>query len=500
MTDPNLGDRKAGRATGATPEGIVRPGGGGARILPLPGLDRSGGDGRNSSVRSATLAGPDRDGATGSTEYKLRLAASELKIGMFVSELDRPWLESPFGFQGFPLRSIEDIQAVKRVCAYVYVDTEKSVGAAIRKRGGAAAHLSVRADCIHDVAPPTSPKRVRRWIPSVLRGRAKSGDSPASIIHSLEIARRSYDDTGKQVRAVMRDLRWGRSVDVPAAKEAVAACAQQVARDPGAMALLASIKDKDRYTAQHSLNVAILSMVLGHHLGLPDRALMDLGMAGLLHDVGKLLTPKEILTKRGRLTPAEFRVIQLHPTHGKGIVEGCEGVGRAAAEVAYTHHERLDGSGYPRGIKEGNMGLLTRIVAITDTYDAVTTDRVYAEGKTSIEAFKILQAASGNHYDGQLVSELIGAVGLFPPGSAVQLNNGKYAIVVRTNQKYEFRPTVLIVKDAKCRPVRPRCVDLADVAGGASASFQIAKVLRPSDCGIDSAILQRQDFVETATT
>jgi hypothetical protein len=159
----------------------------------------------------------------------------------------------------------------------------------------------------------------------------------------------------------------------------------------------------------------------------------------------------------------------------------------------------LDGSGYPRGIREGDTGLLTRIVAITDTYDAVTTDRVYAEAKTSIEAFKILQAASGNHYDGQLVSELIGAVGLFPPGSAVQLNNGKRAIVVKTNPKYEFRPTVLIVKDAKGREVRPRCIDLADIAGGASASFQIAKVLRPADCGIDSSVLRQEDFLAAAT-
>jgi HD-GYP domain-containing protein (c-di-GMP phosphodiesterase class II) len=498
MTDPNLSERKGGPAPGARHKAIGESGGGGARGLPLPSvakLRQEGGDASGGPLPAAASRG--RDGSL-STAHNIRLAVSELKIGMFVSELDRPWLESPFGFQGFPLRSVEDIQAVKRVCAYVYVDTEKSVGGGIRKRATPPS-LSVRPETVQYAAPSAGPKRARSWIPSVLRGRSKSGDSTAAIIHSLDIAGRAYDNTSKQVRAIMRDLRWGRSMDVPPTKEAVAACAEQVMRDSGAMALLASIKDKDHYTAQHSLNVAILSMVLGHHLGLPHRALTDLGIAGLLHDVGKLLTPREILAKPGRLTPAEFRVIRLHPAHGKGILDGYEGVGKAAAEVAFTHHERLDGSGYPRGIKEGDMGLVTRIVAITDTYDAVTSDRVYSEAKTGIEAFKVLQAASGNHYDGQLVSELIGAVGLFPPGSTVQLNNGKYAIVVRTNQKYEFRPTVLIVKDAKNRSVRPRCVDLADVAGGASASFQIAKVLRPSDCGIDSTIFRHQDFLEAAT-
>jgi HD-GYP domain-containing protein (c-di-GMP phosphodiesterase class II) len=498
MTDPNLTERKGEPASGARHEVIRESGGVDARVLPLAGVGRlhqEGGGGAGGS--SPTAASRGSDGGV-STAHKIRLAVSELKIGMFVSDLDRPWLESPFGFQGFPLRSVEDIQAVKRVCAYVYVDPEKSVGGPIRKRATPPS-LSVRPETVQYATPSAGQKQARSWIPSVLRGRSKSGDSPAGIIHSLDIARRAYDNTSKQVRAVMRDLRWGRSMDVPATKDAVAACAEQVTRDPGAMALLASIKDKDHYTAQHSLNVAILSMVVGHHLGLPDRTLKDLGAAALLHDVGKLLTPREILGKPGRLTPAEFRVIRLHPAHGKGILDGYEGIGKAAAEVAFTHHERLDGSGYPRGIKEGDTGLLTRIVAITDTYDAVTSDRVYSEAKTSIEAFKILQAASGNHYDGQLVSELIGAVGLFPPGSPVQLNNGKYAIVVRTNQKYEFRPTVLIVKDAKSRPVRPRCVDLADVGGGASASYQIAKVLRPSDCGIDSTIFQHQDFLEAAT-
>jgi HD-GYP domain-containing protein (c-di-GMP phosphodiesterase class II) len=472
-----------------------------ANRLPAAVFIRSGSDSDRRTEASGRLAGsdpraPGRSERSGlSSQYKIRLAVSELKIGMFVCELDRPWLESPFGFQGFPLRCVEDIQAVKRVCAYVYVDTEKSLGGTIRRREAASSN---RADTqiTGSTAPGAARKHAPRWLPAALAGRGARRVSSALAIHSLEIAHRAYDETSQQVRSVLRDLRWGRSIDARSTREAVAACADQVTRDPPAMVLLASIKDKDHYTAQHSLNVAILSMVLGHHLGLPDRTLTELGTAGLLHDVGKVLIPVEILKKPGRLTSAEFSIVRMHPAHGKEILEACGEIGRTVLEVAYTHHERLDGSGYPRGMKESEMGLLTRIVAITDTYEAVTSDRVYAQAKTSIEAFKLLQSASGNHYDGQLVSELIGAVGLFPPGSTVQLNNGKYAVVVRTNPRYEFRPTVLVLKDAKCRPIKPRYIDLADIAGGASASFQIARLVKPSDCGIDSSMFRNQEFLQ----
>lgn len=429
--------------------------------------------------------------------YKLRLAVSELKIGMFVCELDRPWLDSPFGFQGFPLRTVEDIQAVKRVCAYVFIDTEKSVGSIGRRKTSLE---PIKPEVLAAAMPAEPPRRARRWLRTALTGWASRRGAPAVAIQSLAVAHRAYDETSKLARSVMNDLYRGRGIDSQATKEVVAACADQVMRDPMAMMLLASVKDADQYTAQHSLNVAILSMVLGHNLGLPRRTLTELGAAGLLHDIGKVLTPQAILKKPGRLTPEELSVVQRHPAHGKGILEGCEGIGRAVVDVAYTHHERLDGSGYPRGLREGDLGILSRIVAITDTYDAATTERVYAEAKTSIEAFKILQAASGNQYDGQLVSELIGAVGLFPPGSTVQLNNGKYAVVLRANPRYEFRPSVLVLRDAKRRPVKPRYLDLADTTGGTSSSFQIARLVKAADCGIDSGIFRDQDFLQAAVS
>jgi HD-GYP domain-containing protein (c-di-GMP phosphodiesterase class II) len=437
------------------------------------------------------------NGKSATVQHKVRLAVSELKIGMYVCELDRPWLDSPFGFQGFPLRSIEDIQAVKRVCAYVFVDAKKSVGVRTKSREASTA-TPVATENMYVSTPAPPRKRARRWFLGSLGRQATRHAAPVSTIHSLEVAHRAYDETSNLVRTLLEDIRWGRGVDTVATKEAVSACAEQVTRDPAVMVLLASIKDKDDYTAQHSLNVAILSMVLGHHLGLPKRTLIDVGVGGLLHDVGKTLIPMEILKKPGRLTPTEYGVVKMHPAHGKGILESTEGIGRVPVEVAYTHHERLDGSGYPRGLREAETGLVTRIVAITDTYDAVTSDRIYDDAKTSIEAFKILQAASGNHYDGQLVSELIGAIGVFPPGSMVQLNNGKFGVVVRANPSYEFRPTVLVLKDAKQRPVRPRYVDLADVSGGASSSFQIARLVQAGDCGIDSAIFRTQDVLEAA--
>jgi HD-GYP domain-containing protein (c-di-GMP phosphodiesterase class II) len=431
---------------------------------------------------------------------RVKVSVSELRRGMYVCELDRPWLESPFAFQGFPLRTDADIQAVREVCDFVYVDPERSTPAAAapRRPTGSGSLLATvyRRRPGKDAAPAAPPARAgpTSWFRRAFFLLKPPPRLPADIVHSLETAGRSFDATRHLVGRVLEEVRWGESVDLPAAREAVGSCLEHITRNPDAMLLLGSIRAKDEYTAQHSMNVSILAMVLGHRLGLPRAKLKELGLAAMLHDLGKVRTPLSILNKPARLTPEELRIVWLHPQHGREILLGCEGIGRAVLDVVHDHHERLDGSGYPRGLADMDIGLFTRIVSIADTYDAITSERVYLRGRTSIEALKVLRSA-GNQYDAHLISEFVEAIGLFPAGSVVQLNNGCCGIVVRTNMKYEFRPSVLVLKDGRQQDVRPYYVDLADVAGRGGTECQIARMLHADECGIDLTVLKDREFL-----
>ncbi|MCU0833619.1 MAG: HD-GYP domain-containing protein [Chromatiaceae bacterium] len=428
---------------------------------------------------------------------KIKVPVAELKTGMYVCELDRPWGESPFAFQGFPLRSDDEIQAVRDCCVYVYVDPKKSSGWTYRPGAAPGEAAAAGPATVHRA--PTRRRSPTDWLRGVLPRRRGHSQVGREVAHRLDVAERSYGEVTRLVRTVMADVRLGRSLDMGSVKETVGLCVEQITRDSDAMLLLGSIKSKDDYTAQHGLNVSIFSMILGHRLGMSQVRLRELGVCSLLHDVGKILIPDEILKKPGRLTDSEFAHMRQHTVYGRDVLLGCEGSVRAAVEVAHNHHERLDGSGYPRGLTEAETDLYSKIVAVTDTFDAITSDRVYGAGRTTIEAFKILRSASGNSYDARLVSEFISALGIYPPGSVVQLNNGEYGVVVRANRRHEVRPLVMVVKDATQREVRPRYVDLASAADRTGRPIQIAKMLRGEDCGIHNAMFRNQRFLETAT-
>lgn len=423
------------------------------------------------------------------------MPVSQLEIGMYVCELDRPWLESPFQFQGFPLRTTEDIKAVQETCSYVYVDTEKGGTPRLTQptppRGISSAANEPR---------PRGPDPRRKGkLGGLLRSLARRMPTHRSVkeaIESVEAARRPFGETTDFVRTLITDVRGGHTVDMVAVKEVVTACADQITRNADAMLLLSSIRDKDEYTSRHSINVGILSMLLGHRLGMPKTRLEQLGMGGLLHDVGKIRAPEEVLNKPGRLTQEEFQIIKMHAAQGRDILISSQGASSSVINVAYSHHERMDGSGYPCGLKEDELDLFTRIAGVADTFDAVTSDRVYSNRRTTIEAIKILQSSSGDLYDSELVSTFLRALGLYPPGSIIQLTDGRIGVVIRTNPKNEFRPLVLVFKNAKHRTVPPHYVDLADFSGKPDKKLKITRVLQPDECNIDRSVLGNPDYLK----
>lgn len=406
---------------------------------------------------------------SGDEEYvtveRVKLPVKDLKVGMYVCALDRPWLESPFLFQGFEIKSEADIKAVQDVCQYVYVDVQK-------------------------LNRIEAPKPLRRFFQFPLGKSGSDAKSPrrkkVSVEKEFEKANNAYRETSSLVKTMMDDIRLGNSLDMNKAKEAVSECVQSILRNPDALMLLTMLKNKDEYTSQHSLHVSLYSIALGRHLDLPVNEIERLGLCGMMHDIGKMETPLNVLNKAGRLTPEEMEIMKQHPGHGRNILISTRNVDPQVVDVAFGHHERLGGQGYPRGIDGTGLTPYVKMVAIVDTYDAVSSDRVYQQGRTHMDGISVLTRMRSTGFDSSLVFKFVECLGIYPPGTVVEMSNGEVGIVVEVNPEHKIRPKVLLLFDELKRPRKHRLVDLSKLDLDASGqSYRIKAVLRPDAYGIN---------------
>lgn len=395
---------------------------------------------------------------------KVYTPASQLTIGMYVIELDRPWLETSFQFQGFEIRTKAEVQAIRDVCEYVYIDlTKKKKGAPLISKNN---HLSIHDYLAYGPPPP------------------KLSSFENEITRAAEV----YAATDLVVSDFMEKIAQGGGIDTKLAKQAVAACVNSVLNSPDAMLWMTQLKNKDKYTAQHSLNVCVLSILLGRHLSLSEIALNNLGLCGMMHDMGKMLVPLEILNKPGMLEPEEMRIMQSHTTLGYELLKSSPNMYPGAVDVAWTHHERLDGKGYPRQISHGAISHFAKIVTIVDMYDAITSDRVYQKGRTHLEATNILTNMSGAQLEPLLVIKFIESLGVYPPGCLVEMTNGSIAIVVEVNDKIKLRPKVIILLDEDKNTVPEEVIDLSKMVIDRAGDFYTIKgIVKAEDWNIDSS-------------
>ncbi len=385
-----------------------------------------------------------------------QMPVSGLKIGMYVRELDRPWLETPFILQGFPIRTIEDIEEIAKHCEWVVVEVGEDVWQPAQER----------------VLQAERMQRAQTHTPSATRS------------DELRNAQNAHTHARTLTRSFMDDVRLGRGIDIKEVKATVSECVRSVLRNPDAMLWMSKLRDKDAYTSEHSLNVGLLAIAFGRHFGASEEDLNKLGMAGMLHDVGKMQTPQDVLLKEGRLSDDEFELMKMHAQQGRDILLSHRNIYHGAIDVAYGHHENLDGSGYPRGIKSGGITDFTRIVTLCDVYDAITSDRIYKRGASSLNALKIIQDQAGKKFDARLAQEFIECIGLYPPGSIVELHNGEAGIVISTNHRHRHLPKVMIVRDQQKQPCPERVLNLEKVAASGSAEQLIRNVLPNGTHGI----------------
>ncbi|MFM5138575.1 HD-GYP domain-containing protein [Aeromonas rivipollensis] len=296
--------------------------------------------------------------------------------------------------------------------------------------------------------------------------------------------RRLYQEARELQGKFIRHLKAGEPIDITPLAAVAEEMVDTMFTHGDAMLCLARIRAKDAYLMEHSMNVAILLANFGRYLGLERNVLKELTLGGLLHDVGKIMTPDEVLNKPGKLTDEEFGVMRQHVVHSYDILSNTAGITPTMLEVAANHHERLDGTGYPQRLKGDQLSLYTRMSGIVDVYDAVTADRVYKQGMQPTQAFRILLKGIDQHFDAELVTKFIKCMGVYPVGTLVQLSNQRLAVVMQRNEQQPLKPVVKVIYHATQRHyLEVQWLDLARNGGQES----IESTVDPKEFGINLA-------------
>ncbi|MBS8239851.1 HD-GYP domain-containing protein [Marinobacter lipolyticus] len=409
---------------------------------------------RTSPTRhTASAATPAARARVETSLHRARLPVDLIEQGMRIVKLDRPWTEVPVLFQGFTLERPAEAQILRQYCEWVVVEDEET-----------------------RLSPLISKAAVlkRRTTEPMAETRSVAGEMPRAAA--------AWDNAQAFVEHLTRQIETGNDLNFQDARPVIRACVESIKANASAMLWMSRIKSRDAYTAEHCLRVAIFTVAFARFLGMPDEDLEVAGMCGLLHDIGKLKVPDEILNKPGALSPEEFRIMREHTTLGYQLLKTDPTLDPIISDVTCHHHERMDGRGYPRQLAEWQISRFARMVSIVDAFDAITSDRCYRDGLSTSDAIRILYRNRGQQFDAGMVEAFIRMVGVYPPGSLVELTSGEVALIVATHPGKKLKPRVEILLDGDKKPVTPRLLDLS--AAETSAVPGIARPLPDGAFGI----------------
>ena len=388
-----------------------------------------------------------------------KLPVEHLALGMFVSRLDRSWIETPFPLQGFYIRSHEEILALRKYCREVYIDVQRSDRNVIEPLAGHGTAL----------------KRSKLPIYPTLVAMPEE-------VRSGEIV---FDDLRRRVVELFTEMRHGRIDHLQGASEVASRMVDSVIRNPDAMVWLARMRDRDGYSYAHAIRSSLWAIVFGRHLGLSKTALDSLALSVLLMDVGKVRLSASLLQKP-RLEAGERALIEAHVQHSLDILGSLSFMNADMLKVVAQHHERFDGSGYPGGLAGAAICPMAKIAGIVDTYDAMTSPRQHSLALTSVEVVSRLYELRNKAFQARLVDEFIQAIGVYPTGTLVRLSSGEVGIVTEQNPARRLRPNLLLLLDAeKNRFPKPQLLRLDQVTHDACGDpLKIASSLLPGSYGL----------------
>lgn len=373
-----------------------------------------------------------------------KIDTRQLQPGMFLHELCGNWINHPFWRTSFKLKDAAQIaKIVDSGITEAMIDTDKGLDVAVA------------------TAPPPAPAA------PVVQTAPKTA-APKFVPIAAEIARASsiVAESKKAVVSMFNEARMGKAVEAENVMPLVEEISASVARNPGALISIARLKSADDYTYMHSVAVCGLMIALARQLDFDEEQTREAGMAGLLHDVGKMAIPLEVLNKPGKLTDEEFTLVKGHPAAGHEMLKGGKGVSEIALDVCLHHHEKIDGSGYPHKLAGDSISLFAKMGAVCDIYDAITSERPYKRGWDPAEAVHKMASWSKGHFDERVFQAFVKSVGIYPVGSLVRLQSGRLGVVTEQSDNSLLVPKVKVFFSLKSQVrLPPQIIDLARTPG-----------------------------------
>ena len=400
---------------------------------------------------------------------------------MYVSSLDRPWKETNFLFQGFEVMDDATLSDLRNQCEYVIIETDYTPE---NNQARPAAQPGTILKGASEPNHETTPELTDVLAGAPTRKRWQSDKTTLEV--ELPRAREIESDTRNVLYNTLEDVRLGRTIDSAAAKAVIADLVESIISNPDAMGVLSQLKNADEYTALHSIRVCILALTFGRHLDMTREQLNLLGVGALLHDVGKMKVPAEILNKSDKLTDKEFDIIKTHVPLGVAVLENSHGISPMSIQVAANHHERYGGGGYTGGIKGDTIGAFGMIGGVVDCYDAITSDRIYHKGMTSYDALSKMYQWRNSAFHPGLIEQFIQCMGVYPIGSLVELSTGAIGVVATVNRERRLKPrVVLVLNGEKQKYETVKVIDLMQEAiSNPKGAPEIKKVIPAGEYGI----------------
>jgi putative nucleotidyltransferase with HDIG domain len=370
-----------------------------------------------------------------------KIPVQQICLGMHLQAFCGAWLDHPFWRTKFVLTDPNDITLIiESPIKEVWIDVSKGLDIQ-PDASGQQIEVETAEEIPAEPPPPPEPKT--------------SFDD--EVKRAAKICARSKE----AVVSMFQEARMGKAIEAEEVGPLVEEIANSTLRNPGALISLARLKTADDYTYMHSVAVCALMIALARKLGLDAQQTRDAGMAGLLHDLGKAMIPMEILNKPGKLTDEEFNIVKTHPEEGHKLLVGGHGISEIIKDVCLHHHEKVDGSGYPKRLNSETMSLFAKMGAVCDVYDAITSNRPYKAGWDPAESIKRMAEWKG-HFDPTVFQAFVKSLGIYPVGSFIRLESGKLGVVVEQSEQSLLKPKVKVFFSTKSQSyIKPEAIDLA---------------------------------------
>jgi putative nucleotidyltransferase with HDIG domain len=375
-----------------------------------------------------------------------KISVKQLTVGMHLKEFCGSWMEHPFWRNAFVITDPKDIERILASSIQeVWIDSSKGLDVALGETVVSESESEAQVDAELQVAAEEIRETAR--VPAT-----------AEFARAAKICAQSKH----AVTTMFQEARMGKAVSTASAQKLVEEISDSVSRNPGALISLARLKTADDYTYMHSVAVCALMIALAKQLGIDEAKTRSAGIAGLLHDLGKAMMPMAVLNKPGKLTDEEFDIIKKHPEEGHKMLLGGSGADEIVLDVILHHHEKTDGSGYPKQFKDGEISIFAKMGAVCDVYDAITSNRPYKAGWDPAESLRKMAEWANGHFDQTIFQAFVKSLGIYPIGSLIRLDSGRLGIVIDQAEKSLLTPRIKVFYSTRSEArIKPEIIDLS---------------------------------------